>query len=92
MGDGMIIWCGLPSDGQVAGTVQVSAVPQKVAQFVKVQFYVDEKVVLTDDKGPFDWNWDTTTVANGQHRVKARGYTATDSFADTPTVTATVNN
>ena len=92
LGSGWIFIMGLPEDGQVAGTVHVSAEPQKDAQFVKVQFLVDDKVVLTDDNAPFEVDWDSKTVTNGEHRMKARAYDDHDGLADSETATVTVTN
>ena len=92
LGFGLIIICGLPKSGPVASATLVSAVPQKDAQFVKVDFFVDGKVVFTDDKAPFEMAWDPKTVANGEHKLMARGYDGHDGFADTETITVTVKN
>ena len=41
----------------------------------RVEFVVDGKLVATDRSEPWDFSWDTTTVADGAHRLEVRDYT-----------------
>ena len=38
----------------------------------KVEFYVDDKLMVTDDEMPFEWN--QTRFFFGHHMVKAKAY------------------
>jgi N-acetyl-anhydromuramyl-L-alanine amidase AmpD len=41
----------------------------------RVEFLVDGKVIATDTGEPWETTWDTTTVADGPHRLEVRDYT-----------------
>jgi hypothetical protein len=65
-----------PANGEtVRGTITVNA----VAPASSVEFLVDGVVQSTDDSVPFTFNWDTTTVADGQHDLAVRANTTTSS-------------
>ncbi len=70
-----------PQDGaQVSGTVIIKAATSSYAaramdasiQAVeKVEFYCDETKIAEDTAEPYETTWDTTTVADGDHIIKA---------------------
>jgi hypothetical protein len=81
-----------PSDGStVSGgiTVQVSASDDN--GIVKVDFFIDDVFKKTDTVSPYDYDWDTTTVNNGDHTVRAVVCDTIDQ-TESDKVTATVNN
>jgi len=50
--------------------VDVIAVP--LQPLSKVEFYLDDKLVFTDDSEPYKWSWDSFSF--GRHKVKALGF------------------
>lgn len=38
-----------------------------------VQFYLNGRLVQLTNQPPFNWNWDTTQVPNGEHMIEIRG-------------------
>jgi serine protease len=77
----------------VSGTVTVTATATDDKGVNQVQFYVDDVSIGADTNGGDGWSvsWNTTTVANGAHVVKA---IATDTIGQTgqDTNNVTVNN
>jgi hypothetical protein len=56
-----------------------------------VKFYIDGAYKHTDIIPPFQYTWDTTQYANGEHTVKAEGY-ASGVLKDSYEVTCYVDN
>jgi subtilisin family serine protease len=93
-----------PANGsEVSGTVIVMASASDNVGVTKVEFYVDGELTNTDTISPYNWGWDTTTVADGSHTLEAKAYDAyenvgsdqisvTVSNADTTPPTATITN
>jgi hypothetical protein len=81
--------------GSVGGTVTLTANATAAGTYTvsSVQFLVDGTAVGTaDTTAPFNYAWDSTSVADGPHQITA---TVTDSAAQTATsvaVTLTVSN
>jgi regulation of enolase protein 1 (concanavalin A-like superfamily) len=66
-----------PADGaDVSGTVSVAAGAADDVGVAKVGFYVDGALAATDFAAPFEFAWNTTTVADGVHTLVARAYDA----------------
>jgi len=81
-----------PSDGAtVSGTVNVAANASDDGGIVKVEFYVDGFLKLTDTSTPYTFPWDTMTIGNGSHTISAKAYDIVGKTA-TDTITVTVNN
>ncbi|MCD6481508.1 MAG: caspase family protein [Thermoplasmata archaeon] len=78
-----------PEDGAtVSGTVTITVtVDDKEDGSITPDIYIDGDYVAT----AFSYDWDTTTVADGSHTIRAE---ATDSAGNTgsDTITVTVNN
>ncbi len=54
----------------VCGTVTIEATARDDNGVERMQFLVNDSPIGTDDKAPYQAAWDTTTVANGEHRLK----------------------
>jgi hypothetical protein len=54
----------------IIGDVTVKTEP--LEPLLKVEFYLDDKLVFTDDSEPFEWSW--TSFSFGKHKVKALGF------------------
>ncbi len=75
--------------GPVSGTVTLSATASDNVGVTDVRFYVDNSTtaLATDTTSPYSASWNTTTVTNGAHTVKA---VARDAAGNTTTSTRTV--
>jgi hypothetical protein len=74
-------------------SVEFAAVAQDDVGVVQVAFSVDDKVVARAASAPFTATWDSTTVANGRHRVVATAYDLHGNVgSSTPAVEITTDN
>jgi thermitase len=81
-----------PANGSlVSGTINITASASDDKGVSKVDFYVDTTLLATDSVAPYQYSWNTATVADGSHAIKA---VATDTASQTAqdTVTVTVDN
>ena len=83
-----------PNNGApVSGTVTLDATASDNVGVANVKFYVDNSstALVTDTSSPYSASWNTATVANGAHTVKAVASDAAGNTA-TSTVNVTVDN
>jgi len=59
---------------------------------VKMEYYVDGNLILTDTAEPFTCVWDTATVPDGNHTLTVKAYDAADRTATSEPVTVKVSN
>jgi subtilisin family serine protease len=77
-----------PAEGAtVSGTVTVSADASDDHGVTQVEFFVDGASIGADAVAPYALGWDTTTLADGAHVVKA---VATDTIGQTAEDTSSV--
>jgi len=81
-----------PSGGNVAGTVTVSATAGDNVGVTHVDFYVNGALAISDSAAPYQYSWNTTSVANGAAQLKAVAYDAAGNSAQSAIVTVTVAN
>lgn len=67
----------LPGMKQVIGSIDV--VTEGMEPLSRVDFYLNDKLVLSDDSEPFSWNW--TTFGFGKYKVSAEAYDSAGEFA-----------
>ncbi len=61
-----------PANGAtVSGTVLLAATASDNVGVVSVTFFVDGNSIGTDSTAPYEQSWDTTSVPNGPHRIRA---------------------
>ena len=77
----------------VSGTVTLSATASDNVGVTQVQFFVDNDTTAlgTDTTSPYSASWNTSTVTNGAHTVKAVASDAAGNIT-TSTVNVTVDN
>ena len=81
-----------PVDGAtVSGTITIEASAGDDRGVSKVDFYINDTLLATDDTEPYNASWDTTTVADGAYNITA---IATDTAGQTASDTngVTVDN
>ncbi len=62
-------------DGAVIrGTVLIKADAWDELGVEEVKFYMDETLLTTDTDSPYEYSWDTTTVADGEKELKVVAY------------------
>jgi len=93
------------ADGTVSGMVPISVTAVDVGSGISyVEFYLDGVLIGTDSTGPYELEWDSSTVDDGSHTLMARGYDGAgndaevsisliiDNVATTTTTTTTSTN
>lgn len=60
-------------------------------EIINVEFYIDEERKKKDYSAPYKYNWDTTTVPDGSHTIKAIVYDAANQAAEDE-ISITVSN
>ena len=75
----------------VSGNVSVSADVSSTKTISKVVFYIDGTQVNQDTTSPYQYTWDSSTVSNGSHTIKARAYDS-DGKTGEHTITVFVHN
>jgi Bacterial Ig domain len=89
-------WIGIHSIGsgtELAGAVDIQAdmVEREVA-FAKIEFAVDDRVIATTTPDVLSVKWNTTKVANGEHRLQVRGTQTNNKVIESQLVTVKVTN
>jgi phosphodiesterase/alkaline phosphatase D-like protein len=90
-----------PGQGEVvSGTVTIAAsasvssstTNQTTALSIdRVEFYIDDTLIAEDTTQPYETQWDTTTVLDGSHTIKAAAYDQDDNSARDE-ISVTVSN
>ena len=75
----------------VTGTTLVTANATDDVEVVKVEFYIDGFLKLTDVSAPYTFSRDTTSVSNGSHTITAIVYDLVNKSAS-DTITVSVEN
>lgn len=64
----------LPPVSPLTGVVAVSVNTADASGIAKVEYYIDNTLVLTTTASPFNWNLDTRNWGNGTHQLSIRAY------------------
>jgi uncharacterized membrane protein len=80
------------NNATVSGTITVTASASDNVGVVKVEFYIDSVLKSTVTTSPYNFSWNTTTVANGSHTIFSKAYDAANNVGTSATVTVTVSN
>jgi hypothetical protein len=81
-----------PTGGNVSGTVSVSANATDNVGVTRVDFFVNGSLVGSDSTAPYQYSWNTATVANGAATLRAAAYDAAGNSAQSAIVTVNVAN
>lgn len=76
----------------ISGTTPVTASASDAVGVTKVEFYLDGVLKATDSTSPYEWSWDTTTVANASYGLSSKAYDAAGNVGTSATVSVTVSN
>ena len=81
-----------PADGaSIAGTVTIKANATDNVGVTKVEFYINGFMVSADTTAPYEYAFDTTTVANLPHTLSAKAFDAAGNVAEA-SIGVTINN
>ncbi|MBI2871304.1 MAG: hypothetical protein HYY14_06300, partial [Candidatus Omnitrophica bacterium] len=82
-----------PSNGAtVSGPVTVTATASDNVGVTQVDFLVDGNTEFSSLFSPYTFPWDTTTVSEGSHSLKAQARDAAGNVGSSGTITVTVDN
>ncbi len=82
-----------PANGAtVSGQVSVKATASDDVGVTRVEFYVDNVLASTDASAPWEFAWDTVSVANGVHALKAIAFDASGKSGTDDDTSVTVSN
>ena len=82
-----------PSNGAtVSGTITVTADASDNVGVTRVELYRDNVLIGTDTSSPYEFAWNTTTVANGGYGLQTRAYDAAANVGSSSVVNVTVSN
>lgn len=82
-----------PASGNVLGTVNISAIANDNVGVSGVQFLLNGANLGTEDlTAPYEFSWNTTTVANGNYTLSARARDAAGNQTTSTGVIVTVTN
>src|SRR5262249_3056004 len=74
------------------GTINATASGSDHAGVTRVELYVDGVLKATDTASPYNFTWDTTSVANGSHSLTSKAYDAAGNVGTSAAVGVTVSN
>ena len=82
-----------PASGAiVSGTTTVTASASDSVGVTKVEFFIDNNLIDTDNTAPYRFSWDTTTLSNGSHSLSGKAYDDAGNIGSSNSVTVSVNN
>ena len=81
-----------PHNGDtVSGTVTITADASDDNGVDRVEFYIDGVLKHTDNTAPYSYDWDSTTVGDGNHTIEAKAYDTANQVG-TDQITVTTDN
>ena len=82
-----------PGEGDtVSGTTSIELTVTSETQVAGVDIYLDEALLTTIAAEPYKYEWDTTKVANGPHKIYAKAHAVDRADGVSATITLTVKN
>ena len=78
------------NNAKVRGTVSVNASANDNIGVVKVEFYVNGVLKKTDSASPYNYSWNTYSIAHGNYTINAKAYDAAGNIGQSSTITVTV--
>ena len=82
-----------PANGAtVSGQVTVQATVSDDVGVTRIEFYVDNVPAGTDTSAPWEFAWNTASVANGVHTLKAVAFDASGKSGTDDDISVTVSN
>lgn len=82
-----------PVSGSIIGelvTIKVSTDDND--GILKVEFFIDNKNVLTDKESPYEYEWDTTKETDGDHTIKVTSYDLSENMTESQPISVKIDN
>jgi len=79
------------NNSTVSGNVNITTNASDDNGVTRVEFYVDGGFVGSDSSSPYSYNWDSASVADGNHAIKAIAFDTIDQSTD-DSITVNVDN
>lgn len=80
------------NNATVSGTATITANAADNVGVSKVEFYRSGVLLTATNVAPYQYGWNTTTVANGSYTLVAKAYDNSGNVAQSANVIVTVNN
>jgi len=81
-----------PTSGSTVGEiVQIKVQTTDESGILKVDFYIQNSMVLSDTTLPYEYEWNTTTNQDGEYKVKVVSFDTEENFVESE-VSVTVDN
>ena len=82
------------SSGQTVNEIiTITVTTQDNEGISKVEFFIDDSLVLTDTESPFQYEWNTTQYEdNSEHIVKVISYDNSDNSTESQPISLRVDN
>ncbi|KAB0666917.1 DNRLRE domain-containing protein [Oryzomonas japonica] len=82
-----------PATGSVvSGTVTIAATASDNVGVSSVEFYENGALLYAANTAPYNYSWNTTSIANGSYTLSAKAYDASGNIGQSSNVSVTVNN
>ena len=82
-----------PVNGSIVnGTVPIAASASDNVGVGNVEFYLNGALLFASNVSPYIYNWNTTSVSNGNYTLTAKAYDNAGNFAQSANVSVSVNN
>lgn len=75
-----------------SSTSRMSPYVIPTAGIAKIEFYVDGILKSTDSSSPYNFTWDSTTIANGSHQLQAKAYDLSNNQTNSAIINVIVSN
>ena len=81
-----------PTSGSTIGEiVQIKVQTTDESGILKVDFYIQNSMVLSDTTLPYEYEWNTTTNQDGEYKVKVVSFDTKENFVESE-ISVTVDN
>jgi hypothetical protein len=82
-----------PVSGQTVNEIiTITVTTQDNEGISKVEFFIDDSLVLTDTESPYEYEWNTTQYDNSEHIVKVISYDNVDNSTESEPILLMVLN
>ena len=80
------------ADTEISGTVIIKVSIVNIEDISIVVFFRDNVIIYSDTEFPFEYEWDTTNVDNGNYTIQVKAYDTSDNLTISQPIILTVQN
>ncbi len=81
-----------PTSRELSEVVQFAVNAKDNVGVVRVDLFLDEQLIMSDNEAPFSFSWDTTTVADGDYTLTTQAFDDAGNVGVSASVIVTVQN